>query len=287
MSQPRVQTHNTLRVEGAESHIRPDLLAVESPLIIKIGFGAMEDRKLETLALTMRTPGQDLELTLGWLIGERIIQHPEQVLRITHCEDVDKPEHRGNVVRVELKPTVNFDLALHRRNTLTSASCGICGTTSIEQLNETCAPVADQLRVDAGLILRLPEIQLASQPIFSHTGGLHAVGWFNPEGSCLAVREDIGRHNALDKVIGTAMQSGQFPLSNTLLLLSGRVGFELVQKAWRAGCEMIAAIGAPSSLAVETAKAANMTLVGFIRGGRYNVYHGAHRILSQTSTSNV
>lgn len=224
----------------------------------------------------MRTPGvgaseHDQELALGFLFTEGIIHHRADILSCRHC--VQDSTKQGNVIRVELAEDVTVDWARLERNVYTASSCGICGKTSIEAVQAlTPGPLPDGFSVDPVVIQALPDKLRAFQKTFAYTGGLHAAALFDASGQILLVREDIGRHNALDKVIGAAFWQNRLPLHQYGILVSGRVAFELVQKCWMAGVPLLAAIGAPSSLAVETARQANITLLGFVRDGRYNLY---------------
>jgi len=239
-----------------------DLVAVEEPLQIRLG-----DRDF---AVTMRTPGQDRELAAGFLFTEGVIQNPHQITGIT-------TDDRGSVT-VELAPGVEVDFAT--RNFYMTSSCGVCGKASIDGLRAAhCgSPPRGVPQIQASLIPALPDKLRQAQPVFGHTGGLHGAGLFDVSGQLLAVREDVGRHNAVDKLVGAMFLEGKTPLHDKLLMLSGRISFELVQKALMAGIPIIAAVGAPSSLAIETALHFGMTLIGFLRGQRYNVYSGADRL---------
>jgi FdhD protein len=227
----------------------------------------------------MRTPGHDMELVLGFLFSEGIIQQYDQVESIHYCAQVSNPEEQENVVRVELVAGVTPDVEKLQRNFYVTSSCGVCGKASIEAVQTTCAALApDDLFIPAEVIQRLP-VQLSQhQSVFNHTGGLHAVALFDRQGVVQLVREDVGRHNAFDKIVGASLMLGRMPLSYALALVSGRASFELVQKAIMAGIPVLAAVGAPSSLAVALAKQYGLTLLGFVRDGRFNVYNGEHRL---------
>jgi len=258
----------------------PDLLAIEEPLEIRIGFGSISDRHQRSLSVTMRTPGHDFELASGFLFTEGIIQHFDQIESIKYCEDVGKQEEKENVVRVELKPEVKIDFEKLQRHFYTSSSCGVCGKSSIDSVRVVCQKIEDQFSMSASVIHQLPDALQKAQKVFEYTGGLHAVGLFNNKGELILLREDVGRHNALDKVIGVVLFKKEVPLSNYILLVSGRASFELVQKAAVAGIPVLAAVGAPSSLAVDLAKEFGMTLLGFVRDQRFNIYCGEQRITS-------
>ncbi|GAB2940771.1 formate dehydrogenase accessory sulfurtransferase FdhD [Hymenobacter coalescens] len=268
------------KVSGDARREASDVLAAEEPLEIRIGYGPAGQRTHRTLAVTMRTPGHDLELAAGFLLTEGLIRQRPDLLGLLHCPDVQKPEEQGNVVRAELADSVALDLPRLERHFYTSSSCGVCGKTSIEAVHAAACPVlpADGPLVAAQVIHALPERQRAAQAVFEQTGGLHAAALFSHEGELLLLREDVGRHNALDKLIGAALLDEQLPLHRHVLLVSGRASFELVQKAAVAGIAVLAAVGAPSSLAVQAAENFGMTLLGFVRQQRYNIYSHPWRI---------
>ena len=251
------------KIEGDSSVSFQDLLAVEEPLEIRLGD--------KTISLTMRTPGHDPELAIGFLFTEGIIQGPNQIRDIQASK---------NSIAVLLNPDVEIDFERLQRNFYTTSSCGVCGKASIEALRMQGCPVVPRssAAVEAAVIHRLPQAQRDEQAVFERTGGLHAAALFDFNGDLILLREDVGRHNAVDKLIGAEMLAGCTPLCDTLLLVSGRASFELTQKALMAGIPILAAVGAPSSLAVETAQRFNMTLLGFVRDGRFNIYSGASRI---------
>ena len=253
------------------------MVVAEEPLEIKVGHGPKQDREQMSLSVTMRTPGHDLELVAGFLFAEGIIDNPGQLLALEHCQNVKSEDEQGNVVRAELSPEVELDLERLQRNSLASSSCGVCGKSSIEALAHLqCEsfPKEEKPVLNPGMINDLPKRLRESQTVFRHTGGIHATGLFDFEGNLAIMREDVGRHNALDKVIGAKFLQGELPLSGLIGFCSGRLGFELVQKSLRAGLPILAAVGAPSSLAVETASRYGMTLLGFVREGRFNEYAG-------------
>jgi len=244
-----------------------DFVAVEEPLEIRVHG--------RSLAVVMRTPGNDRELVAGFLWSEGLIRHREEVLDLVYCvEDENGP--RENVIDAHLAPNVILDWKRLTRHTFASSSCGLCGKASIDAVRQLFPPIASKagFAPRASLIASLPEKLRLAQRTFSRTGGLHASGLFNLAGELLAVREDVGRHNALDKVIGQAFFTEQLPLDHTILLVSGRVSFELMQKALAAGIPLVAAISAPTSLAVDFARESGQTLVGFVRDERMNVYAG-------------
>lgn len=268
----------------ADTH-SSDVLAVEEPLEIRLGLpknGRVEHR---AISITMRTPGADFELTAGFLFTEGILSDPSQIVRIKHCgpgRNLSGSEGvPQNTVVVELIPGVNVDLKRLERNFYTTSSCGVCGKSSIEALATGVQKTNDKdhPRIAAALFHKLPETLRDAQSVFEKTGGLHASALFNLDGGLDIVREDVGRHNALDKVIGAKFLAGETPLSEKILLVSGRASFELVQKALMAGIPVLAAVGAPSSLAVELAAEYGMTLIGFLRDGRFNIYAGETRII--------
>lgn len=274
MPAPVTSTH-IVRHEDGTTTSADDILVTEEPLEIRLGHGPLEDRREFRLSVTMRTPGHDEELALGFLFTEGLIVDPAEVLRVEHCAHV-KPEERGNVVRAELRTDVEPDPTRWQRNFYTTSSCGVCGKSSLEavhaQCHSTITPWGD---VDPAVITALPDRMREAQTVFRHTGGIHAAALFDRGGRLLLLREDIGRHNAVDKLIGAALLAN-LPLGTGQLLVSGRAGFELVQKCAVAGIPLMAAVGAPSSLAVDLARAHGLTLIGFLRGGRFNMYapHG-------------
>lgn len=274
-----VQNIDVTRITNGEKELKPDLVAVEEPLEIRIGLGDCNTREQRSLAVTMRTPGHDIELTLGFLLTEGIIQTLDQLESIKHCTDAGQTV-KDNIIRVELKPGVIIDFEKLQRHFYATSSCGMCGKSSIESVMLSSRPVESNLICSSHMIASLPERIKMAQPVFEHTGGLHASALFTQDGALALLREDVGRHNALDKVIGNCFSKGSIPLSNSALLVSGRAGFELVQKACMAGIPILAAIGAPSSLAVDLAKERGMTLIGFVRGNRFNIYCGHHRVSS-------
>jgi len=274
---------------GIEHEKSDDVLAVEEPLEIRLGFA---DGTHRAVSITMRTPGEDGELAAGFLFTEGIIRTADQVRQIRHCGlkigkmkgTVDRVAAlNSNTIRVDLAEGVELDLKKLERHFYTTSSCGVCGKSSIEALQAHAKPIADPgFRVASDIIHRMPKQLRDVQDVFERTGGLHASALFNADGSLDIVREDVGRHNALDKVIGAKFLESQLPLSDKVLLVSGRASFELVQKALMAGIPILAAVGAPSSLAVELADEFGMTLVGFVRDGRFNIYCGEQRIATKS-----
>jgi FdhD protein len=256
---------------------RADLLAAEEPLGIRVGG--------EAFTLTMRTPGDDIDLAAGFLVSEGVVGSAGDIAGIRICsgENCGHGEHdgAGNIADVTLRPGLAVAPAL-RRNFLTTSACGVCGKASIQELSVMgSAEVShDPARITAAVLAGLPERLRSAQRVFSATGGLHAAGLFTAAGELLSVREDVGRHNAVDKVVGWALREGRLPLAGCALLVSGRASFELVQKAVLAGIPVLAAVSAPSSLAADLAEEAGLTLVGFLRGSSMNVYTRADRVLA-------
>ena len=248
-----------------------DVVAVEEPLEIRVLVDG-EEGLGRAISVTMRTPGNDTELALGFLHGEGLLRDWRSVRRVRPAGPT------GNVLRVELQPGVDLDLARLQRNFYTSSSCGVCGKASIEAVTSSVLVrrMEPDWTIDGHLLLDLPARLREAQAAFSATGGLHAVGLFTRDGDLVAAFEDVGRHNAMDKLVGSRLAADALPLANSIVLLSGRASFELVQKAGAAGVPLLAAIGAPSSLAIELAEQAGITLVAFLRDGAFNIYtHGA------------
>ncbi|OWP63798.1 sulfurtransferase FdhD [Hymenobacter amundsenii] len=269
------------QVRGEQVREVSDVLAAEEPLEIRVGYGPAGQREHRTISITMRTPGHDFELVAGFLLTEGLIRSRADLQGILYCPDVEKEEERENVVRAELSPNASIDLPRLERHFYTSSSCGVCGKTSIEAVHAAGCPrlPLGGLRVPTSVIHALPERQREAQELFEQTGGLHAAALFSPTGELRLLREDVGRHNALDKAIGAALLADQLPLHDTVLLVSGRASFELVQKAAVAGIPVMAAVGAPSSLAVSAARDFGLTLCGFVRQQRFNVYTHPERII--------
>ena len=258
-------------VDLAEVHEKDDLLVTEEPLEIRLGHGPEHDRREVRLSVTMRTPGHDEELALGFLFTEGIIAERSELLRVEQCTNV-KEDERGNVVRAELRPDIDIDPVKWQRNFYTTSSCGVCGKSSIEAVRVQCSrAILPFGPVDRTVITALPDRMREAQVLFKHTGGIHAAALFDRRGKLLLLREDIGRHNAVDKLIGAALDDG-LSFAGKMLLVSGRAGFELVQKCVVAGIPLMAAVGAPSSIAVQLARESGLTLIGFLRGDRFNCY---------------
>jgi FdhD protein len=259
-----------VRLDGSVVTRRPDTLAVEEPLEIRVAG--------EVLTVTMRTPGDDMDLAAGFLVSEGALSKTADLLSMRFCAGAD--ENGRNSFNV-----LDLTLAVpspRPRAVFTSSSCGLCGTDSLEAVRQTAAfdVHQDALTVTPALLSTLPGRLRAEQKVFDKTGGLHAAGLFAADGTLMCLREDVGRHNAVDKVVGWALREGLLPLSGTVLMVSGRASFELVQKAWMAGIPCLAAVSAPSSLAVDLAVEAGLTLVGFLRGDGMNVYSGFERVLT-------
>jgi FdhD protein len=285
------------KVLGLSSHHAQDALAVEEPLEIQLAHGPLNTRSVKSISVTMRTPGHDFDLAAGFLMTEGIVRDPNDIDQIAYLANSAefpaanfqtqsalpyRPEK--NVVRVELAPSVIVSLANLERNFYTTSSCGICGKASLLALQTVCPPRRKNIfQIEAGVLYQLPNHLRQAQTLFNQTGGIHGAALFNAAGELLSVREDVGRHNAVDKLLGAEFLADRTPLRDTLLLLSGRASFELLQKALMGGVSMVASVGAPSSLAVQVAKDFDITLVGFLREGHFNIYNGADHILGQTS----
>jgi FdhD protein len=257
--------------DDGKSHRKEDYLAAEEPLEIRVGDNP--------LSVTMRTPGHDIELAAGFLFTEGLVQHRAQILALEELESTDADENRGNVLSAKLAPDADYDSDKMRRNFFAASSCGICGKASIDAIRaRTLSAPNPDFSLDPEILIRLPETLRESQAVFGRTGGLHAAALFDAAGNVLVLREDIGRHNAVDKVIGWALLDNRVPLGDTILLVSGRGGFEIVQKAIVAGLPIVASVSAPSSLAVRLAREMGQTLIGFLRGRRFVVYSGDSRL---------
>ncbi len=271
------------RIDGESCAVEHDLLAVEEPLEIRLGFREAGGRTSKSIAVTMRTPNNpqdDFELAAGFLFSEGIIQERAQIKRIFHCGAPLDEAGTRNTLRVDVHDDVAINLKCLERHFYTTSSCGVCGKTSIDAIEMLPCPLISRegSHVSAVVIHNLPRTLRRAQTIFERTGGLHAAALFDLGGRLLNLREDVGRHNAVDKLIGAELLCGRVPLSDKLILVSGRASFELVQKCLAAGAPLLAAVGAPSSLAVELAREFGMTLLGFVRENRFNIYAGAQRI---------
>ena len=257
---------------------RQDVVTVEEPLEIRVEFTRNGVRETSAVSVTMRTPSNDFELAAGFLYGEGLLGAREDVAEISYCQS-DEPQ-KYNIVVVKLRPGTLFDPGALSRNFYMSSSCGVCGKASLEAVEvRGCEQIPNEgLRVDPAILSSLPEKLRAQQDLFDRTGGIHAAGRFDGAGELVSVREDVGRHNAVDKIVGEAFLAGELPLGRTVLVVSGRTSFEIMQKALAAGIPLVVAVGAPSSLAVDLARRFNMTLLGFTRSDGFNVYAGAERI---------
>ncbi|HEY1490797.1 MAG TPA: formate dehydrogenase accessory sulfurtransferase FdhD [Verrucomicrobiae bacterium] len=281
----RVREISMRRLNGETENEATDFIAAEEPLEIRV--------EGHSVAVVMRTPGEDRELAAGFLLTEGMIRSSDDVKEIRHrphCWSQDRRSQNvlvrseGNVIDVWLKNSASLDLQKLSRHVFTSSSCGICSKASIEAVRQQFPPLESFCEVDPQVIRELPDALTAAQETFKRTGGLHACALFDLTGRLLALREDVGRHNALDKVLGWALLANRLPLSEHILLLSGRTSFEMMQKSLAGGVPIVAAISAPSSLAVEFARDSGQTLVGFLRGERMNIYAGAERVRLQTTT---
>jgi len=281
------------RVTGLISHPAEETLAVEEPLEIQLGYGQAGNRAVKSISVTMRTPGYDFELAAGFLMTEGVVRDANDIDRVFYTAQSnvnDSDEGRAalttlpyqpekNVVRVELSTSATVSLANLERNFYTTSSCGICGKASLLALQTVCPPRRqNSFSVSAEILYLLPARLREAQSVFNRTGGLHAAGLFNADGELFSSREDVGRHNAVDKLLGAEFLADRTPLRESLLLLSGRASFELLQKALMGGVPMVASVGAPSSLAVQVAKEFDITLVGFLRDNHFNIYHGAKHV---------
>ncbi|NII25455.1 formate dehydrogenase accessory sulfurtransferase FdhD [Pseudoflavitalea sp. X16] len=267
-----VTTLTIRKVQAGQVSLSDDVLAIEEPLELQLVYGA--ERKQRNVSVTMRTPGQDEELAAGFLFTEGIIQSRQEIASIPQVLP------GMNTVQVILQPAITPRLQQADRNFYTTSSCGVCGKASIDAIKTVTVfnTLPDELLITEAVLHGLHASLLKQQAIFDSTGGLHASALFTPDGHFCMLREDVGRHNALDKLIGAALLQDQLPLHNRILLLSGRASFELIQKAAMAGIKVVAAVGAPSSLAVSLAQEYDMTLIGFLRNERFNIYCGSKRI---------
>jgi FdhD protein len=268
------------RSDGGERSAAGDVVAVEEPLEIQLSSDSAEGAAAKSVSITMRTPGNDKELAVGFLFTEGIIRGKDDIQSVTAVGQPDRETGARNSIRIETAPGVSLDLDRLQRHFYTTSSCGVCGKASLDALEVSGQQslAAVETRFSGDTLLALPDRVRESQPIFVETGGLHAAAAFGPDGEILVVREDVGRHNATDKVVGALVGAGEVPGHGLGLFVSGRASFELMQKTLVAGIPLLAAVGAPSSLAVETARAFGMTLVGFLRDGSFNIYAGEDRI---------
>ncbi|MGY0057231.1 formate dehydrogenase accessory sulfurtransferase FdhD [Streptomyces sp. LZ34] len=275
------ERRRVIRIRDGAVSTRPDTLVAEEPLEIRLNG--------KPLAITMRTPGDDFALAAGFLVSEGVLGRADELANIVYCAGATEDgSNTYNVVDVKLAPGVPVPDITLERNVYTTSSCGLCGKASLDAVRTTARwPVGDDghapVRIAPETLASLPDRLRAAQRVFDRTGGLHAAALFTPEGELLDVREDVGRHNAVDKLVGRALQQGLLPLSGAVLLVSGRASFELAQKAVMAGIPVLAAVSAPSSLAVDLAAETGLTLVGFLRGASMNVYAGEHRLALRTA----
>ena len=274
MAGKQVEETPIKKIQSGKETIAMDKVAVEEPLQIELAYSTATGLMQKNIAVTMRTPGHDEELAAGFLFSEGIVSDTDAIANIKQVMA------DGNRILVSLKENVVPVLANAARNFYSTSSCGICGKASIDAIQTISlyAQQKDALRINAAVLYALPMALQQQQHVFEDTGGIHASGLFTATGELIMLREDVGRHNALDKLIGAALLQHMLPLNNTILLLSGRISFELVQKAAMAGIRMIAAVGAPSSLAIELAQETGITLVGFLRDRRFNIYSGRERV---------
>jgi FdhD protein len=270
---------NLKKWKKGEVENKTDLLAIEEPLQIKLQIGEGEDWQEKPLAVTMRTPGHDFELAIGFLLAENIIQKREDIQLIRYCKRV-KEEEKGNVLIVKLDPSVRFDTTVLDRYFLINSSCGVCGKSAIDAIKVIGEVFSkDSPKVPVQVLQNLNKVLSEEQTVFKHTGGIHAAALFDAKGGLVLLREDVGRHNAFDKLVGAALEQGYELMAESLVMLSGRVSFELVQKAICAGIPIIVAIGAPSSLAVSLAEEKGITLIGFLKNEGFNIYSGEERLI--------
>ena len=262
--------------EDGRMRVRSDALATEEPMEIRLVTG----KKTQTVAVTMRTPGADFELAAGFLYGEGIVGSPDDISKISYCVDPEvDAEQQYNIVNVTLRKNREYDLRPLERHFYTTSACGVCGKASLEQLEiRGCPVVPPGPQVSARTITSLPDKLRESQGLFDATGGLHAAALFSADGDLIALREDVGRHNATDKLVGWALLEGKLPLHEHIIMVSGRSSFEILQKCLTAGAPIVCAVSAPSNLAVDVARRFDITLVGFLRNNRFNVYSNADRI---------
>jgi FdhD protein len=257
-----------------------DMVVVEEPLEIRLGYGDLEDRSETSVVITMRTPGNDFDLAVGFLYGEGIISSREDIASIKYCYSSGEEQEEDNVVRVELKPEVQVNLSQSERHGFSHSGCGICGLTSIEsafKLSEAKIPT-DSMSIKLDVITSLSEKAFEEQYNFKTTGGIHSASLFSSSGELLNIKEDVGRHNAVDKLIGNQIMKEKTIKTDAILFLSGRMGFELAQKAAMAGFPIVVSVGAPSSLAIQLGIKMNMTLIGFTKKNKFNVYCGRERL---------
>jgi FdhD protein len=262
--------------DGSSKSAR-DVVTVEEPMEIRLEVLEADRTVEKSVSVTMRTPGDDFELTAGFLFTEGLIDGRDSVVDLSYCQDEEPQEY--NIVTVRLRDPAAFDATLLNRNFYMTSSCGVCGKASLEAIEiRGCEPLPDGLVVNADVIRSIPDALRRAQPVFDRTGGIHAAGLFDPAGELDVLKEDVGRHNAVDKVIGHQLLADRVPITGHFLAVSGRASFEIMQKALAAGIPMVVAVGAPSSLAVDVAREFNMTLIGFTKADGFNVYVGSSRV---------
>jgi len=271
-------------IRFSDGKLKPsdDLVVVEEPMEIRLGYGSMDNRIEESIAITMRTPGDDFELAVGFLFSEGIIHNKKDILSVKYCFIGTQNQEDKNIVRVELTPELEIDLSSQKRNFFAHSGCGICGKASIEAVYKTInhKVIESDIKLTIKSLLQIPVKTLKQQVNFNNTGGIHSASVFDSNNKMLAIKEDVGRHNAVDKIMGHFLLSNDCDLTDKILFLSGRMGFELVQKASMAHIPIVVSVGAPTSLSVKLGKELGMTLVGFTRENKFNIYCGEERITS-------
>jgi len=280
MTNKSITTTKVNKVKGTDRQEADDFLAIEEPLEIQLAWEEDGQAKQKSISITMRTPGHDFDLAIGFLFTEGIIQSTSQIAKVEHLASWD-PATKDNRILLVLSAGTNIDLKKLERHFYTSSSCGVCGKSSIEAVYATGVKKLElnQPTFKQSIVHQLPTKLRAQQSIFEDTGGLHAAALFDADGKILLVREDVGRHNAVDKLIGAALQDDPSILPTSLIMVSGRASFELIQKSLMAGIPALAAVGAPSSLAIQLATASHMTVMGFVKNDRYNIYCHSARIV--------
>ena len=272
---------NISKVRDGVSEAVADYVAVEEPLEIRLGYSTPDGRATRSVSITMRTPGNDRELAAGFLYTEAIIRRPEDIASIETCGPPAPDSGNHNVIRVDLLPDVTVDLGKLQRHFYTTSSCGVCGKTSLDAIRVALAQPFNNVdtRFSRAVLTTIPDRLRQAQHTFEETGGLHAAAAFNSQGDLSVTMEDVGRHNAVDKVVGSLLLNKELPANELGLMVSGRASFELMQKTLVAGMPLLAAVSAPSSLAVQLAVEFNMSLIGFLRGNTFNIYAGEERII--------
>ena len=275
----REQQFEIQRIENGSRSNCNDFVTREEPLEIRIVFGPVGQRKTRVLSVTMRTPGNDYELAAGFLVSEGIISGRSQIGEQRFVGSIPEGQSCSNEIEIELDPQVEFEFNKLQRHSYTTSSCGICGKSSIAAIRaDNVLPIRSESQIHSAIVHQLPELLKQQQAGFHRTGGLHAAGLARTTGEIVLIREDVGRHNAVDKLIGCQLLAGSFPIHDAVLVLSGRASFELMQKSLLAAIPIVVAVGAPSSLAVELAREFNLTLIGFTSPRKFNVYSGQERV---------